>query len=144
MHKVLVNRLGGLSLPRKSVVRLTDRPAMTLDVYHGRKTTMHQQTPRSNYSACIERIHTWVKEIWVFSQTLMRTKSMTLMSRSLGLVVVVLNKSWDKYLSTVQVSKESSHVLRKYVFFFNLTKTSNPKKTKTKKKKTNNFPSPWP
>ena len=29
VHKVLVNRLGGLSLPRKSVVRLTD---MTLDV----------------------------------------------------------------------------------------------------------------
>ena len=24
MHEVLVNRLGGLSLPRKSVVRLTD------------------------------------------------------------------------------------------------------------------------
>ena len=40
MHEVLVNRLGGLSLPRKSVVRLTDRPDMTLDVYHGRKTIM--------------------------------------------------------------------------------------------------------
>ena len=39
VHKVLVNRLGGLSLPRKSVVRLTDRPDMTLDVYRGRKTT---------------------------------------------------------------------------------------------------------
>ena len=36
VHKVLVNRLGGLSLPRKSVVRLTDRPDMTLDVYRGR------------------------------------------------------------------------------------------------------------
>ena len=43
VHKVLVNRLGGLSLPRKSVVRLTDRPDMTLDVYRGRKTTMQQQ-----------------------------------------------------------------------------------------------------
>ena len=43
MHEVLVNRLGGLSLPRKSVVRLTDRPDMTLDVYHGRKTTKQQQ-----------------------------------------------------------------------------------------------------
>ena len=31
MHEVLVIRLGGLSLPRKSVVRLTDRPDMTLD-----------------------------------------------------------------------------------------------------------------
>ena len=38
MHEVLVNRIGGLSLPRKSVVRLTDRPDMTLDVYRGRKT----------------------------------------------------------------------------------------------------------
>ena len=42
MHEVLVNRLGGLSLPRKSVFRLTDRPDMTLDVYCGRKTTMQQ------------------------------------------------------------------------------------------------------
>ena len=42
MHEVLVRRLGGLSLPRKSVVRLTDRPDMTLDAYRGRKTTIHQ------------------------------------------------------------------------------------------------------
>ena len=33
MHEVLVKRLGGLSLPRESVVRLTDRPDMTLDVF---------------------------------------------------------------------------------------------------------------
>ena len=43
VHKVLVNRLGGLCLPRKSVVRLTDRPVMTLDVYRGRKTIQQQQ-----------------------------------------------------------------------------------------------------
>ena len=43
MHEVLVNRLGGLGLPRKSVVRLTDRPHMTLDVYHGCKTAIQQQ-----------------------------------------------------------------------------------------------------
>ena len=46
MHEVLVKRLGGLSLPRKSVGRLTDRPDMTLDVYRGHKTTMQQQQPR--------------------------------------------------------------------------------------------------
>ena len=40
---VLVNHLVGLSLPRKSVVRLTDRPHMTLDVYRGHKTTTQQQ-----------------------------------------------------------------------------------------------------
>ena len=45
MHEVLVNRLGGLSLPRKSVVRLTDRPDMTLDVYRGRKTTTTTTNP---------------------------------------------------------------------------------------------------
>ena len=44
MHEVLVNRLGGLSLPRKSVGRLTDRPDMTLDVYRGRKTTKQQNS----------------------------------------------------------------------------------------------------
>ena len=44
MHEVLVNRLGGISLPRKSVVRLTDRPDMTLDVYRGRKTTIQRST----------------------------------------------------------------------------------------------------
>ena len=48
MHEVLVNRLGGLGLPRKSVVRLTDRPDMTLGVYRGRKTTMLQ-----NFSVAI-------------------------------------------------------------------------------------------
>ena len=35
MLEVLVNREGGLSLPRKSVVRLTDHPdMMTTAVYH--------------------------------------------------------------------------------------------------------------
>ena len=50
MHEVLVNRLGGLSLPRKSVVRLTDRPDMTLDVYRGHKTTMQQQQQRLSFT----------------------------------------------------------------------------------------------
>ena len=39
VHKVLVDRLGGLSLPRKSVVRLTDCPDMTLDVNKNATTT---------------------------------------------------------------------------------------------------------
>ena len=38
-NEVLVNRLGGLSLPKKSVDRLTDRPDMTVDVFCGRNTT---------------------------------------------------------------------------------------------------------
>ena len=42
VHEVLVNCLDGLSLSRKSVVRLTDLPDMTLDVYSGRKTTTQQ------------------------------------------------------------------------------------------------------
>ena len=44
---IQVKCLGGLSLPRKSVVRLTDRPDMTLDVYRGHKTTIQQQCPSS-------------------------------------------------------------------------------------------------
>ena len=55
MHEVLVNRLGGLSLPRKSVVRLTDHPDMTLDVYRGRKTTM-QHVPISLISPMLSQL----------------------------------------------------------------------------------------
>ena len=36
MHEALVNRSGGLSLTRNSVVRLTDRPDMTIAFYRGR------------------------------------------------------------------------------------------------------------
>ena len=44
VHEVLVNRLlGGLSLSRKSVLRLPDRPDMPLDVCCGRKPTNQQQ-----------------------------------------------------------------------------------------------------
>ena len=42
MLEVLVNCLGGLSLPRKSVVRLTDCPDMTIVVYRGPKTITQQ------------------------------------------------------------------------------------------------------
>ena len=48
MHEVLVNHLVDLSLPRKSLVRLTDSPDMTIDVYRGRKTTIQQQ-----YNKCL-------------------------------------------------------------------------------------------
>ena len=36
VHEVLVNRLEGLCLPSKSVVRSTDRPDMNILVYRGR------------------------------------------------------------------------------------------------------------
>ena len=67
MHEVLVNRLGGLSLPRKSVVRLTDRPNMTLDVYRGCKTTTQrqQQQPPSP-----ERVNSQRKEFAPLGETL--------------------------------------------------------------------------
>ena len=48
MHEVLVNGSGALSLPRKSVVRLTDSPDMTSDVYHKRKTTPQPKKPGSS------------------------------------------------------------------------------------------------
>ena len=56
MHEVLVNRLGGLSLPRKSVVRLTDRPDITLYVYRGRKTTIQQQQQHILYHVRISSL----------------------------------------------------------------------------------------
>ena len=59
MHEVLVNRLGGLSLPRESVVRLTDRPDMTLEVYLGRKTTMQQQQRLTPIPGCLRLGLSW-------------------------------------------------------------------------------------
>ena len=56
MHEVLVNRLGGPSLPRKSVVRLTDRPDMTLDVYRGRKTTKQPTKNRMAEASLIYKL----------------------------------------------------------------------------------------
>ena len=41
MHEVLINRVGGISLPRESVVRLTDRSDMA-KAYRGPKTTTQQ------------------------------------------------------------------------------------------------------
>ena len=55
-----LNCLGGLSLPRKSAVRLTDRPNKTLDVYRGRKTTRQQQLRTCSASVFIfEYLHSW-------------------------------------------------------------------------------------
>ena len=48
MHEVLVNRLGGLSLPRKSVVRLTDRSDITINVYVDEKQQL-------NYTAFLNK-----------------------------------------------------------------------------------------
>ena len=42
VHLVLINHLGALSLPRNSVVTLTDHPDMTIAVYHGLKETKQQ------------------------------------------------------------------------------------------------------
>ena len=48
MREVLVNRLGGLSLPRKSVVRLAERPDMTSAVYIGRKKDNNNNNNMNN------------------------------------------------------------------------------------------------
>ena len=60
MHEVLVNCLGGLSLPRKSVVRLTDHPDMTIDVYLGCKTTtqQHNDTCCISGTVVVDRVET--------------------------------------------------------------------------------------
>ena len=64
MHEVLVNRLGSLSLPRKSVVRLTDRPDMTLDVYRGRKTTIQQQQQLQSFLIQKGTIYCWIDRVF--------------------------------------------------------------------------------
>ena len=62
MHEVLVNSLGGLSLPRKSVVRFTDRPDMTIDGYRGRKTTTQQQQQQQQIKCTVEL--QWLEHLW--------------------------------------------------------------------------------
>ena len=62
MHEVLINRLGGLSLPRKSEVRLTDRPDMTLDAYRGPTTTKAQ---RIRYAISVNMQFNKVCIVWV-------------------------------------------------------------------------------
>ena len=52
VHKVLVNHLWGLSLPRKSVVKSTDLPDMTLAVYRGCKTTKHHNNTNYQMKIC--------------------------------------------------------------------------------------------
>ena len=70
MHEVLVNRLEGLSLPRKSVVRLTDRPEMTLDVYRGRKMTM-QECNKSTGRCLIQMLsHGYRPEVYTVSESI--------------------------------------------------------------------------
>ena len=74
MHEVLVNRLGGLSLPRKSVVRLTDRPDMTLDVYCGRKTIMQQIAARGANS--VLKVLTFIEKGGNVSEKINSSESM--------------------------------------------------------------------
>ena len=50
LHLVLVNRLGGLRLPRNSVVRLTDLLDITIVVYRGHKMTKEQQKQQQRHS----------------------------------------------------------------------------------------------
>ena len=63
VHKVLVNRLGGLSLPRKSVFRLIDRPDMTLDVYSGCTTTIQQQGPKELGAPVAQWVKRWPTDL---------------------------------------------------------------------------------
>ena len=51
VREVLVNRLGDLSLPRKSVVRLTDRPDMTSDVKQ-QCNNNNNNAPSCKYLGC--------------------------------------------------------------------------------------------
>ena len=93
MHEVLVNRLGGLSLLR-SVVRLTDRPDMTLDVYRGCKTTM-QQCINHKKSKCMtpKIIHFYsfpTNRTAPFYNAVMHPKDVDNMANSVRLITLLL------------------------------------------------------
>ena len=73
VHEVLVNRLGGLSLPRKNVVRLTDRPDMTLDVYRGRETTIQQQHVQIRSTIRFKTCNSWFKHLLFHNFTIIHS-----------------------------------------------------------------------
>ena len=52
VHWVLVDRIVGLSLSRKSVVRLTDHPDMTIAVYHGHVKQQHTNLQHLLFQVC--------------------------------------------------------------------------------------------
>ena len=56
------------------MVRLTDRPDMTLDVYRGRKTTMQQQQHiiyRYTFYAKVKKWHIYLAARWEVSGNLL-------------------------------------------------------------------------
>ena len=108
MHEVLVNRLGGLSLPRKSVVKLTDRPDMTLDVYRGRtnnNTTKQQQIlgmATSWISLCFSIIRIRSRSQFLFEENPVWPRTFVSPSAvSRGAVV----SYWRKYVHEVLVNR---------------------------------------
>ena len=67
VHKVLVNHLGGLSLPRNSVLRLIDGPDMTIDVYCGCKAKIQQQQQLLHCHAVIDSIYAIKSTFWLWT-----------------------------------------------------------------------------
>ena len=99
MYEVLVNRLGSLSLPRKSVVRLTDRPDMTLDVYRGRKTTMQQQQ-------CKNKKNHWFN--------LLTTPEKQLDSTILFVECLFVNRKREKIHRNISIDLDTVHVVQRF------------------------------
>ena len=93
MHEVLVNRLGGLSLPTKSVVKLTDCPDMTLDVYRGRKTTTQQQQHKIKMTRVAESLSICL-QCWL--RTNIRNASKRILMRNLIIIHIFFMKNKQK------------------------------------------------
>ena len=64
------------------MVRLTDRPDMTLDVYRGRKTTMEQQQQFISYTDCAHALDTICINMFYFQNYLFTVESGFLASLS--------------------------------------------------------------
>ena len=64
VHELLVNRFGGLRLPSKSVITLTDRPDMTSAVYHGRKTKTQQQQQQQVVKGLQSNVLVYGDTVW--------------------------------------------------------------------------------
>ena len=118
MHEVLVNRLGGLSLSRKSVVRLTDRPDMTLDVYRGgTKDNPSNYRPISILPVISKLIEKHVtKHLFAFLnkyQVLHKSQSGFRKHHSCNTALISLVDKWLKHIDNGEVVGAIFYDLRK-------------------------------
>ena len=133
MHKILVNSLGGLSLPRKSVVRLTDRPDTTLDVYCGRKPTIQQQQ-QFQIVLLFEYRYTCIEPFSIelcFFSTMVETSFRVGIIQAAKNYILFIKILWKKILTNNQALKQSREQIPKKSFIQAIENSKTSRQTRS-------------